>query len=319
MSTAPSAERAPDPAAHPEQAGERIETLLEASAAAGPIARERAEELVRTVVELYGAGLERLLELAYDAGALSDEVLDVLAGDELVSSLLLVHGLHPYGVLERVERALDDVRPYLGSHGGDVELLEVTADGVVRLRMLGSCDGCASSSVTLELAVDGAIRAAAPEIVEIRVASGSVPAGPKESAGVIPVEQLTARLRTQDAVAPPGVVRWTPAAALDDLTVGGLHRVTIGSCAVVLCRLLSGVYAYLDRCPGCDADFQGAGLQRAPSSPGSAVLTCPGCGAHYDVRRAGADVDDAARHLEPVPLLERDGMVDVALRTPVPA
>ena len=61
------------------------------------------------------------------------------------------------------------MRPYLGSHGGDVELLDVTADGVVRLRMLGSCDGCPSSAVTLKLAVEGAIEAAAPEITAIEV------------------------------------------------------------------------------------------------------------------------------------------------------
>ena len=71
-----------------------------------------------------------------------------------MASLLLVHGLHPYDVETRVARALDGVRPYLGSHGGDVELLGVTDDGVVRLRLLGSCDGCPSSSVTLKLAVE---------------------------------------------------------------------------------------------------------------------------------------------------------------------
>jgi Fe-S cluster biogenesis protein NfuA len=171
-----------DPAA----CGERIEALLEASAAAGPVARERAQELVRLVVELYGAGLERLMELAYDAGKLDDELLALLADDELVSNLLIVHGLHPYGVEERVERALEGVRPYLGSHGGDVRLLDVSADGVVRLQLLGSCDGCASSSATLELAVDGAVRAAAPEVVRIDVESP-----PKTVGGVIPVEALT--------------------------------------------------------------------------------------------------------------------------------
>jgi len=148
------------PGVDPVACGERIELLLEASAAAGPVARERAEELVRLVVELYGAGLERVLELVHEAGALDDDLAEALAGDELVSSLLVVHGLHPYAVRERVERALEGVRPYLGSHGGDVRLLEVTDDGVVRLQLLGSCDGCASSSATLELAVDGAIRAA---------------------------------------------------------------------------------------------------------------------------------------------------------------
>lgn len=295
---------APDPAS----TGDRIELLLEASAAAGPVARERAEELVRLVVELYGAGLERVLELSHDAGALDDDLLAAMAADELVSSLLLVHGLHPYGVLERVERALDGVRPYLGSHGGDVRLLEVTDEGVVRLQLLGSCDGCASSSVTLELAVDGAIRAAAPEIIRIDVESAPA------VGAVIPVEQLTVRLREQSTG-----VSWAVAARVDELAVGGLHRTRVAGLDVLLCRLLSGVYAYRDACAGCGATFEGAGLQRAPSSPGSAVLTCLACGAHYDIRRAGVDVADPALHLEPVPLLEREGRVEVAVRAPVPA
>jgi Fe-S cluster biogenesis protein NfuA/nitrite reductase/ring-hydroxylating ferredoxin subunit len=293
-----------DPAA----CGERIEVLLEASAAAGPVARERAEELVRLVVELYGAGLERLLDLAHDAGALDDGLLAALAADELVSSLLLVHGLHPYGVDERVERALAGVRPYLGSHGGDVRLLEVTDEGVVRLQLLGSCDGCASSSVTLELAVQDAIRAAAPEVLRIDVEE------PAPATGVIPVSQLTARLRTNE---PAAGVQWSAAARVEDLPVGGLHRTTVGGLEVVLCRLLSGVYAYRDACAACQVSFEGAGLQRSPALPGSAVLTCPGCGAHYDVRGAGADVDVPGRHLEPVPLLDRDGVVEIAVRSPV--
>ena len=79
------------------------------------VARERAEELVRLVADLYGAGLERMLDILHDAGRLDDDVLAALAGDELVASLLLVHGLHPYDVHTRVEQALDGVRPYLGS------------------------------------------------------------------------------------------------------------------------------------------------------------------------------------------------------------
>jgi len=302
-----------DPAA----CGERIELLLEASAAAGPVARERAEELVRLVVELYGAGLERVLELVHEAGALDDDLAEALAGDELVSSLLVVHGLHPYAVRERVERALEGVRPYLGSHGGDVRLLEVTDDGVVRLQLLGSCDGCASSSATLELAVDGAIRAAAPEVVRIDVEAPSA-AGGAGGAGssVIPVEQLSARLRTAE---PAGAVQWAAAAAVDELPVGGLQRSTVAGTEVLLCRLLSGVYAYRDECAACGSPFAEAGLQRAPSAPGSAVLTCRGCGAHYDVRRAGVDLADPARHLDPMPLLERGGVVEIAIRMPVPA
>ncbi|MFD4776143.1 NifU family protein, partial [Streptomyces sp. NPDC058427] len=127
--------------------GERIDTLIAASGSGGAVARERSEELVRLVVDFYGAGLERLLDLVYEQGRLDDDVLAALAGDELVASVLLVHGLHPYTVETRVEQALESVRPYLGSHGGDVELLDVTEEGAVRLRLLGSCDGCPSSSV----------------------------------------------------------------------------------------------------------------------------------------------------------------------------
>jgi len=305
------------PTLDPSACGERIELLLEASAAAGPVARERAEELVRLVVELYGTGLERVLELAHEAGALDDDLLGALAADELVSSLLLVHGLHPYGVEERVERALDGVRPYLGSHGGDVQLLGVDDEGVVRLQLLGSCDGCASSAVTLELAVEDAIRSAAPEIVRIDVEAAAPASAAAQS--VIPVEQLSSRLRSQSGGAGQGVVTWAAAVRVDELSVGGLHRVSVGGLDVLLCRLLSGVYAYRDACAGCGATFEAAGLQRSPAIPGSAVLTCRGCGAHYDVRQAGADLDVADRHLEPVPLLERDGVVEVAVRSPVPA
>jgi Fe-S cluster biogenesis protein NfuA/nitrite reductase/ring-hydroxylating ferredoxin subunit len=295
-----------DPAA----CGERIEALLEASSASGPLARERSEELVRLVVDLYGAGLERLMEIAFDAGKLDDELLDRLADDELVSNLLIVHGLHPYGVEDRVERALQGVRPYLDSHGGDVRLLDVSSDGVVRLQLLGSCDGCASSSATLELAVDGAVRAAAPEVVRI-----DVEAAP-QSAGVISVESLTSRLRPVEV---GGAVTWSVAGSLDELTVGGAQRTTVAGLDVLLCRLLSGVYAYRDACAHCGSPFDGATLQRSPATPGSAVLTCRACGAHFDVRKAGVDLDDDSRHLDPLPLLERNGLIEIAVRATVPA
>jgi hypothetical protein len=168
-------------AVDPASVGDRIEQLLEASAAAGPVARERAEELVRLVVELYGAGLERLLELAHDAGRLDDALLEALASDELVASLLLVHGLHPYGVHERVQRALDGARPALG----DVDLLGVSEDGVVTVRVPGG-HGCGSTAGAL--AVEEAVRAAAPEATRVDVLAEPAPAP------VIPVASLSARL-----------------------------------------------------------------------------------------------------------------------------
>jgi Fe-S cluster biogenesis protein NfuA len=113
-----------------------------------------ASEAVAALVEVYGEALRRFL-----AGA--DP-----AADELLSHLLLVHDLHPVDVETRVTRALEEVRPYLESHGGDVELLEI-ADGVVRLRLQGTCNGCPSSSATLRHAIEEAIERAAPEVVAV--------------------------------------------------------------------------------------------------------------------------------------------------------
>jgi Fe-S cluster biogenesis protein NfuA len=98
------------------------------------------------------------------------ELIDELVADELVASLLLVHGLHPESLARRVEGALAQVRPTLAAHSGDVELLTIDEEaGTVQIRLLGSCDGCPSSSVTLQLAVERAIVEAAPEIVRIDV------------------------------------------------------------------------------------------------------------------------------------------------------
>jgi Fe-S cluster biogenesis protein NfuA len=115
---------------------------------------ERATEAVQALVELYGEALARFV-----AG--SDPTQD-----ELLSHLLLVHDLHPVDVETRVRRALDEVRPYLGSHGGDVELVGVE-EGVARVRLGGTCNGCPSSSVTLRNAIEEAIMQAAPELERV--------------------------------------------------------------------------------------------------------------------------------------------------------
>ena len=121
-----------------------------------------ALEALRAVVELYGEALRRVV-----AGA--DP-----ASDELLSHLLLVHGLHPVDLEERVARALDEVRPYLGSHGGGVTLLGV-ADGVARVRLEGACDGCCSSAATMTTAIEQAVARAAPEL---RAVEAEEPAQP---------------------------------------------------------------------------------------------------------------------------------------------
>jgi Fe-S cluster biogenesis protein NfuA len=113
------------------------------------------------------------------ARARSPELIADFVADELVASLLLVQGHHPVPLDVRVESALESVRPFLGRHGGDVELLALDDDrGAVKLRLLGNCDGCPSSAATLRGAVETAILEAAPEVTMIVVEEPSASAPP---------------------------------------------------------------------------------------------------------------------------------------------
>lgn len=67
-------------------------------------------------------------------------------------------------LFDRVEKALDSIRPFLKSDGGDVKLLEVTAENDVKLELLGNCSSCAMSAMTLRAGVEEAIRKMAPEV-----------------------------------------------------------------------------------------------------------------------------------------------------------
>ena len=120
----------------------RIEGLLEElEAMPDVVARGTATEVVQALLQLYGDGLGRIVDVvaARDDGTIAQ----ALGDDDLIAHLLLLHGLHPVPVEERVRDALAGVLPYLESHGGSVELLEVT-DGVVHVRLRGSCSGCPS-------------------------------------------------------------------------------------------------------------------------------------------------------------------------------
>jgi Fe-S cluster biogenesis protein NfuA/nitrite reductase/ring-hydroxylating ferredoxin subunit len=274
-------------------AGERIQTLLDASSSGGAVARERAEQLVREVTDLYGAVLERMMDVALAA---DPDLADRFAADDLVASLLLVHGLHPHDVERRVSDALDSVRPYLGSHGGDVSLLGVN-DGVVRLQFQGSCKSCPSSSVTLELAVEDAVRAAAPEIESIEVVAAEKDA----SSGVIPTESLLTRLRSNGHRS----TAWQPVPELAQLADGEVGGFRVAGVTALVCRVGGDVFAYRDRCPSCLSTLAGAQLR-------GAVLRCPACGAGFDAVHAGAGVGGDG-HLEPIPVLVRDGVLSMAV------
>ena len=153
----------------PEELVERVQDLLGSlDEIADPVAQARVQELVGTVLELYGAGLERILGVIADAGEGAIHIRNALLDDGIVASLLLIHGLYPVPLEERIAEAVESVRPFLASHGGGVEILSVE-DGIARLRLQGSCNGCPASASTLEHALKEAIDEAAPDLLALEV------------------------------------------------------------------------------------------------------------------------------------------------------
>ncbi len=169
---------------------QRLETLIhEVEGFKDPAARERTREIVQTLLDLHGLGLEKILDRIAATGEPGLALIDGLVRDDLVGSLLLLYGLHPLDVEARVRQALDGVGPYLRSHGGSVELVGV-AGGVVRLRLHGSCDGCPSSAVTMKQTIEEAIYGKAPEVTAVEVEGIAAPAAPAGRPGLVALPVL---------------------------------------------------------------------------------------------------------------------------------
>ena len=284
-------------------AGDRIEALLqELGGVAEPRVREKAEELVRLLMELYGAALTRILETIDDTDS-ADKIFDRFAADDLVASLLILHGLHPLNVETRIAHALDRVRPYLGSHGGDVKLLGVK-EGVVHLRLEGSCHGCPSSTVTMKLAIEKAIEEAAPEVVRIEVEGesslASVAANGNET---FQRNNPTAR---QNREIHSG--EWITLDKLPDFNGGNLALTKLAGTNILLCRISESFYAYRDLCPSCGSALWGSVLHEN-------LLTCSSCTERFDLRSAGQCLGVNDLHLAPLPLLVENDAVKIAVAT----
>lgn len=290
----------------------RVEGLLEELESLGdPMARDLATTTVQALLELYGEGLRRVLDGVGASQAAT------LAGDDVIAHLLLLHGLHPVPVEERVQAGLEEVRPYLDSHGGNVELVSVE-DGVALLRMQGSCEGCPASAMTLKLAIEEAVFKAAPDVESVE-AEGSV----EEEAPAPALLQIEMVGGEHPAASGDGhrlpmagengngngasEAAWAMAGSLPQLSSGGTLLKEVGGHELLFLRLDGASYAYRPRCPGCEGSLEGAPLT-------GAELACPACGHRYDARRAGRCLDQPQLHLEPVPLLTDDsGLVRVAV------
>jgi Fe-S cluster biogenesis protein NfuA len=282
----------------------RVEELLDGLKSGGfGGAAPAAEELVALLVGLYGDGLAQIMTVLADQGPQGAAMIAKIADDPLVESLLLLHDLHPLDVDARIQRALDRVRPYLGSHAGGVEYLGVF-DGIARLRLEGSCHGCPSSTVTVQLAITGAVQDAAPEVTEVVVEGMTAVPDPAEP------NLLQIGLRPEDSVHSENIQSGNGVGWVTLPNIGPPSSRPVSASAegtdVLVCSVRGTLYAYRDACAGCGSSLADGQLDRE-------VLTCPGCGARYNIRLAGKHLDDPALHLDPLPLLADSQGVRVAV------
>jgi Fe-S cluster biogenesis protein NfuA/nitrite reductase/ring-hydroxylating ferredoxin subunit len=283
--------------------------LAEFASATDPEIAGRAEELVGLLVEFYGAGLARIMEL------LDEQAIAPLLADKAVAGLLVLHDLHPQSTEERVLAALDKVRPYLGSHAGDVEYLGLDDDGTVRLKLAGSCDGCPSSALTVKMAIEKGIEDIAPEVTKVEVEGVAPDPASRLTAGATADGHTLLPLSQVSQQPTPPASTWVEVEGIAGLGQGKVVPALVADTATVVCNVAGNLYAYADRCPVCGSGLTGAELV-------GAVLACPSCEQRYDVVRAGrgmgrpaeeASSSTTAAHLDPLPLLTENGGIRIAV------
>ncbi|MFZ0215280.1 MAG: NifU family protein [Candidatus Dormiibacterota bacterium] len=285
-------------------------------------ARTLAQELVASVIAMYGDGLERIMQVigeSRDAGA---TILDQLSQDGAVGSLLLIHDLYPVSLEERVIEALDTVRPYMESHGGNVELVSLE-DGVARLVLQGSCNGCAASRATLELAIKQALDEHAPDLAGLEVEGVTEPVLPEASGMGLPMAApevapapasssgfelpLVHAGGTSDAIArdatahEPKAARWMPVAETVRPEAGAVRALDVDGVALLFAEVDGSLLAYQNACAACGESLGTGQLD-------GGMLRCPACDVEFDLPRAGRAAGGEPLQLKPVPLLESGGL-----------
>jgi Fe-S cluster biogenesis protein NfuA/nitrite reductase/ring-hydroxylating ferredoxin subunit len=282
-----SAMPAPNPDGDINAYGERLQKLLaQVEALPYPGAKELIQDCMESVLGFYGAALKRILQVVSEDGSEGRKVFRNLIRDDVVKGVLLIHDLHPLNLEARLLEALDKVRPYLKSHGGNVELISLE-NNVARLRLQGTCQSCASSSVTLELAIRHAIEQACPDLVHFEVEG-------------VAQDKSAASLVSRRAV-----TDWTVVKNADQLEEGAWMPVRIGDMRLVVCKLNDTLYAYRDRCPACNMPLDTGSFE-------GGFLSCA-LNHRYDVVHAGRCAEIPTAHLDPLPLLVQENVVKVAL------
>jgi len=219
-------------AAHAESAAEfarRVDELarLETLAQGWDTQQQAVLSAIKTGIEELNAEAFRRLIRALKVDPAANAALRAAVQDPLVYQLLHFHGLLKEPLDSRVRRALDEVRPSLKAHGGDVELVAIRPPDTVEVRLVGSCQSCPSSGETLSEGVEKSIKALCPEITTVNRVSRGAPEVTADGAQV--VRFVSPFARQQDS-------GWVEVAGLDEIENGGIATRSVGGRDVLLYR-----------------------------------------------------------------------------------
>jgi Fe-S cluster biogenesis protein NfuA len=152
-----------------QQRVQRIGALVqETESIADPAVRASTTQLVQLIMEFHGSGLDRALEILAEAGDPGMDLIEKLGCDPLVSSLLVLYGLHPDSLEVRVTNAVERLEPKMRKDGALVQLLGIE-DGAVRIRVTPGEHACGSTTKALQATVEDAIYEVAPDITSLSV------------------------------------------------------------------------------------------------------------------------------------------------------
>jgi Fe-S cluster biogenesis protein NfuA/nitrite reductase/ring-hydroxylating ferredoxin subunit len=281
-----------------DELAKRVDDAAAAVADLEPAARKVAEELQAAIEAVHKAGLVTIVRrMREDESA--RQVLFELVDDPVVHMLLSLHGIVRPDPVTHANQVLEQVRPQLHSHGGDVTLVRIE-DGTAFVRLEGACNGCSMSSVTLRNLVEESLVQGVPAVTAVEV----VAAEPTPT--LISVESL---FPGRDPAA-EGWVLLGPAA---DLPVDDLSTATLSndgrSVEVIVVNLGQRLSAYLNECA-----HQAMPLTEAVLDVSNGTLTCPWHGFCFDAT-SGECLSAPGAQLEQLPLRIDDG--DVWVRVPL--
>jgi Fe-S cluster biogenesis protein NfuA len=174
---------------YPKELQQRIqsvgELVAEVERTADPAAKAASKNLVQLLMEMHAAAMERMMELVFQLGDPGERTIDKFGSDPLVSSLLVLHGLHPDDLEARVVRAVEQLRPQIRKQGAELELAGI-AESSVRLKVRIEGHACGSTAKTIQSKIEGAIYDAAPDVTSLSIEGLEEPA----ASGFVALDKL---------------------------------------------------------------------------------------------------------------------------------